>query len=170
MKSTFLALCTLSFLFLSCANERKSEKADSTASPTFEVAPTSPVDPGAINVPTTTAPPSAIPPTANVAGLNPAHGQPGHRCDIAVGAPLNSAPSPAGGITPPSGVLGAAPAPLGTAPVPLGGPRVSVPPSPGGGLTPSIGNQPVVTAPGMNPPHGQPGHDCAIAVGAPLKK
>ena len=27
----------------------------------------------------------------NVA-LNPPHGQPGHRCDIAVGAPLNSAP------------------------------------------------------------------------------
>jgi len=25
--------------------------------------------------------------------LNPAHGQPGHRCDIAVGAPLNSAPA-----------------------------------------------------------------------------
>jgi len=24
--------------------------------------------------------------------LNPAHGQPGHRCDIAVGAPLNSVP------------------------------------------------------------------------------
>jgi len=28
----------------------------------------------------------------NVA-LNPAHGQPGHRCDIPVGAPLNSAPA-----------------------------------------------------------------------------
>lgn len=27
------------------------------------------------------------------AGLNPAHGQPGHRCDIAVGAPLNAAPA-----------------------------------------------------------------------------
>src|SRR6218665_1308736 len=27
------------------------------------------------------------------AGLNPAHGQPGHRCDIAVGAPLSSAPA-----------------------------------------------------------------------------
>lgn len=26
------------------------------------------------------------------AGLNPAHGQPGHRCDIPVGAPLNSPP------------------------------------------------------------------------------
>lgn len=27
--------------------------------------------------------------------LNPAHGQPGHRCDISVGAPLNSDPTPA---------------------------------------------------------------------------
>src|SRR6188474_1027285 len=25
-------------------------------------------------------------------GMNPPHGQPGHRCDIAVGAPLNSPP------------------------------------------------------------------------------
>ena len=24
------------------------------------------------------------------------------------------------------------------------------------------------TKPGMNPPHGQAGHDCAVAVGAPL--
>src|SRR5215216_4833988 len=29
---------------------------------------------------------------STAAGLNPAHGQPGHRCDIAVGAPLNSPP------------------------------------------------------------------------------
>ena len=26
--------------------------------------------------------------------LNPAHGQPGHRCDISVGAPLDSKPTP----------------------------------------------------------------------------
>ena len=26
----------------------------------------------------------------------------------------------------------------------------------------------VYTAAGLNPPHGEPGHDCAIAVGAPL--
>jgi hypothetical protein len=25
--------------------------------------------------------------------MNPSHGQPGHRCDIAVGAPLNSKPT-----------------------------------------------------------------------------
>jgi len=29
-------------------------------------------------------------------------------------------------------------------------------------------SQPVVTAKGMNPPHGQPGHRCDIPVGAPL--
>jgi hypothetical protein len=29
----------------------------------------------------------------NTAGLNPEHGKPGHRCDISVGAPLNSKPT-----------------------------------------------------------------------------
>ena len=40
--------------------------------------------------PTTAAKPAAAPTVAP--GSNPAHGQPGHRCDIAVGAPLNSKP------------------------------------------------------------------------------
>lgn len=34
-----------------------------------------------------------INPQATNAKLNPAHGQPGHRCDIAVGAPLDSKPA-----------------------------------------------------------------------------
>lgn len=33
--------------------------------------------------------------SADGVALNPAHGQAGHRCDISVGAPLNSAPTPA---------------------------------------------------------------------------
>jgi hypothetical protein len=41
---------------------------------------------------TSTATP-AITPVAP--GMNPQHGQPGHRCDIAVGAPLNSKPAAA---------------------------------------------------------------------------
>ncbi len=41
--------------------------------------------------PTTTAKPAAAPTTV-APGSNPAHGQPGHRCDIAVGAPLDSKP------------------------------------------------------------------------------
>jgi hypothetical protein len=43
--------------------------------------------------------PASVPAQPNGAkstvALNPEHGQPGHRCEIAVGAPLNSAPVPA---------------------------------------------------------------------------
>ncbi|MBC3539077.1 hypothetical protein ACFSC6_07440 [Rufibacter sediminis] len=98
----------------------------------------------------TTQPATTTTTPAVTAGLNPAHGQPGHRCDIQVGAPLNSPP----GVTANSGAAStpaARPAGLPPAPVLPVGP-------------------PVVTAQGMNPPHGQPGHDCSIAVGAPLKK
>ena len=80
------------------------------------------------------------------ARLNPAHGQPGHRCDIAEGAPLDSKPLP-----------------VNTAPVPT--PVATNPALP---VTTTV--QPVAqkTAQGMNPPHGQPNHRCDIAVGAPL--
>lgn len=80
-------------------------------------------------------------------GVNPPHGQPGHRCDIAVGAPLNSpkAATPAAhNVQKPTSLEKVAPK--------------------------TTMSQPVATqtAPGMNPPHGQPGHRCEIAVGAPL--
>lgn len=75
--------------------------------------------------------------------MNPAHGQPGHRCDIAVGAPLNSPAVKTTNTT--------TSAPVTTTSV------ATATPSP---------VQPV--APGMNPAHGQPGHRCDIAVGAPL--
>lgn len=105
------------------------------------------------------------------AGLNPPHGQPNHRCDIAVGAPLNSAPAKA------------------TAPVTYSKPGQTFPgmlQNPGKAVT---NNAPVVqpgtaatvqqttaatpvnakkTAAGMNPAHGQPNHRCDIPVGAPL--
>jgi len=84
------------------------------------------------------------------AGLNPAHGQPGHRCDIAVGAPLNSAPTTA---TQPQAQMTPA-----TQPVTVSAPATTAPSAP---ADPNAK---------VNPPHGQPGHDCAIPVGAPLKK
>lgn len=87
---------------------------------------------------TTTAP--AQQPTA--AGMNPAHGQPGHRCDIAVGAPLNA---PATTTT----KTNAAPQ------------NVTVTPS-------NVTQVKTTVAPGMNPAHGEPGHRCDISVGAPL--
>ena len=88
------------------------------------------------------------PTTANTVapGMNPAHGQPGHRCDINVGAPLNSKPN----VNPATNVA---------ATKPVQNPIVvnNNPP------------QPVqAVAPGMNPAHGQPGHRCDISVGASL--
>src|SRR5688572_14008415 len=44
----------------------------------------------------------------------------------------------------------------------------SVTPAPGSQQVPPAPPAQTTTAPGMNPPHGQPGHRCEIAVGAPL--
>ena len=74
-------------------------------------------------------------------GMNPPHGQPNHRCDIAVGAPLTSKPlKPATTVSTPQTTT--APAPVKTAE-----------------------NQ---TGAKLNPKHGDAGHRCDIAVGAPL--
>jgi hypothetical protein len=90
-------------------------------------------------------------------GMNPAHGQAGHRCDIAVGAPLNS---PVTKTTPPKTAI---PADNEAAK------NTSVLMNPS--FTPAAETaKTVITAPGMNPPHGQDGHRCEIAVGEPLPK
>src|SRR4028118_424687 len=70
--------------------------------------------------------------------LNPQHGQPGHRCDIAVGAPLNS---------PTQSIQQTMPA------TPMLPP---LPPLPPANISGSVR---------LNPAHGQPGHDCTIPVG-----
>lgn len=81
--------------------------------------------------------------TATAPGMNPPHGQPGHRCDISVGAPLNSKPV----------------APAAAQPTVVNAqPQVTMKEVP----------TTTKTAPGMNPPHGEAGHRCDIAVGAPL--
>jgi hypothetical protein len=93
---------------------------------------------------------AALPPPATTTsaptgkGLNPAHGQPGHRCDIAVGAPLDSKPAAS-----PATTTATQPASITSAPK----------------TTPPATQK---AAAGMNPAHGQPGHRCDIAVGAPL--
>ncbi|MFE3867160.1 hypothetical protein ACFX5E_03615 [Flavobacterium sp. LS2P90] len=87
-------------------------------------------------------------------GMNPAHGQPGHRCDIAVGAPLNSPVATAKNTLPTQQVTSQQSQSVATNPA-------------------TTVTTPVVTTPtpeGMNPPHGQTNHRCDIAVGAPLPK
>ena len=86
-------------------------------------------------------------------GMNPAHGEPGHRCDISVGAPLNSPP-------------GKSPAPAAAAPQPMPMPmpqQQTVTTAKPSGPVPNPMNLAV------NPAHGEAGHSCAIAVGAPFK-
>lgn len=102
-------------------------------------------------VTTYTTSPAQQAPAAGVK-LNPPHGEPGHLCEIAVGAPL-----PADGVVP---------APVETAPAR---------PTPISPAATSVINQPLNTVvntgpkPKFNPPHGQPWHTCDLEVGAPLK-
>lgn len=113
---------------------------------------------------TTTVGQPVVQPIKVAKGMNPSHGQPGHRCDIAVGAALNSKAPVANQITKPttisssstSGIVSSNGATITTTqstptPMPMQVPATA-------------------TVPGMNPPHGQEGHVCSVAVGAPLPK
>lgn len=172
MKSrlTLFSLLALSIAFTSCKNEAEAEAAAVSTTPQQplivprvqaiptenyvqptqqQVALQQPVQ----NVPQNIA---AQAPVATKPGMNPPHGQPGHRCDIPVGASLST----------PVAKPAAAPGKFTTTTIqtPTATAQSGVPdllkadPS----ATP--------TAPGMNPPHGQEGHQCGIAVGAPLPK
>jgi len=106
---------------------------------------------------------TAIPVTPNGSqALNPPHGEPGHDCAIAVGAPLNSPKSTPAPVNQsiqmsPQPVTPAQTTPVSTTPAPTTTPIMAVPPAGGSGGSGKV-----------NPPHGEPGHDCAKAVGAPL--
>jgi hypothetical protein len=85
-------------------------------------------------------------PQPTAPGMNPPHGQPNHRCDIPVGAPLNSKKAE------PTTVKTTDIQTTTTAPI--------------AAQQNNAGSTSV--AAGMNPAHGQPGHRCDIPVGAPL--
>jgi hypothetical protein len=125
-------------LFVGCANKKEEEKKDSfTPTPTGL---------NGIKQTATTSASLNTNQTPNNLISNPKHGEPGHRCDIAVGAPLNSKPQ-----TPVQNQQSQ------TAATPVQ-------------ITPGQEtNKPVITKTnGLNPKHGEPGHRCDIAVGAPL--
>ena len=109
MKQLLYIFCILG---LTACNANKQEKIDTTTTPTQ-----APVASGA---------------------LNPAHGAPGHKCELPVGAPLNSAPTQGN--------------------MPQASPQMPAPVAP---TTNANG-------PKLNPEHGQPGHKCELPVGAPL--
>jgi hypothetical protein len=158
----FLTSGFIVVMAVSCGSNDKEAKTDTPAVNTpvnTSVAPVaSPVVSTTPSVSTTTPTITPVttttsqPVTTTTAGLNPAHGQPGHRCDISVGAPLNSPP---GKVTTPTVNSNSAPANLSPS-------IVNTSPQ----IVPTPSTQTV--AAGMNPAHGQPGHRCDIAVGSPL--
>lgn len=102
---------------------------------------------------------TAAPAGATAPGMNPPHGQPGHRCDIPVGQPLNGGGTPTQAANPSTQNITV-----------NGNNSVQIDPnavSPGKIMIDQNGKQ-IKTAPGMNPPHGEPGHRCDIPVGQAL--
>jgi hypothetical protein len=179
MKKSFLILLAGGFLALYSCSDKNTEAEDATTVPSDQAVTTdgavttAPAETGIL--PTDGSMPSdpaaaPVPDAAATApGMNPPHGQPGHDCAIAVGAPLSSAPKTAPGSSSPAVLPGPGQAPTTQRiemPVQGSPAPTSVMTAPAPGATPAA----TTTAPGMNPPHGQPGHDCAVAVGAPLKK
>lgn len=167
----FSTLLSVSFILLSCKKEEEATVSSDDAPKEIIVPSVQPL-PDQTYVEQT--PQNAVPtqnqmpaPTqnlagANKAGMNPAHGQPGHRCDIAVGASLNS-PQAKKPATP-----GNAAITTQTISTPA---TTTTTQTPQAANTPDILNaNPTPVAAGMNPAHGQPGHQCGIAVGAPLPK
>lgn len=125
--------------------------------------------------------------------LNPPHGEPNHRCDIPVGAPLNTETNtekeePEVMLNPPHGE------PNHRCDIPVGAPLNSpagITSQPNSSIAPDLANNPMAPTvenakrlnlqrntssaapatgekPRLNPPHGQPWHRCDIAVGSPL--
>ncbi len=141
MKNTSYFLLAVAFAFSTACGPNKKSTVTTTTPITPATgnlnnsAPATGVEP----IPSTSPQSQAGLPTTAVA-LNPAHGMPNHRCEIPVGAPLNSTPQTN----------------VSTVPK-LPAPTLSLP---------AQGNY----AAGTNPAHGLPGHDCSIPVGAPLKK
>lgn len=97
--------------------------------------------------------PAVVATTATPPKLNPPHGQPFHRCDIAVGSPLDSAPA--------TTVVNTGATPTLENATAMNNPQVTNP------TAPTVSNV-SSTPPKLNPPHGQPYHRCDIPVGSPL--
>ncbi|WP_313806204.1 hypothetical protein [Flavobacterium sp.] len=179
-KILFLAALTA---FVSCQKENKaSDKIDAKKSDSVTAAVASSYEaqlksmaaPAQINpmANTTTVQPNTNASTASVPatkpGMNPPHRQPGHRCDIAVGAPLNSKPAA------PSNTQSIKMTP---APATTNGQvqNITAPSSVPSLLQPNTEAPKAVpqkTLEGWqgkaNPAHGQEGHRCDVKVGDPL--
>ncbi len=155
VKSTLRRFLGLIFIAIlsACGSEDQKSLVDASKSETNLPAAQLPSADPTTNAAVAVAPPVEQMPSGASPQLNPAHGQPGHRCDLAVGAAL---PGAAPATAPP---VAAAPASNSTANNSSSAPKLNLPGVGAGGSSAS---------PQLNPAHGQPGHRCDLEVGAPL--
>lgn len=137
MKMKFILPLTLvAVVAISCKNDKTTEENTNTVENTTTENTTTDNTGNSQNMNT----------TANTSGevqLNPAHGMPGHRCDIPVGQPLNSQPNNVKIETNTSEN------------------QQSI-------FINNTSNSNNSGSAKLNPAHGQPGHRCDIPVGQPL--
>ncbi|RTY93943.1 hypothetical protein [Flavobacterium sp. GT3R68] len=170
MRLLLSTLVILSLSLSSCKKELEPQESSDVVAP-VTATPATPNLATPAPTPISTTPQPAVAPVAPVItpkGMNPAHGQPGHRCDISIGAPLNSPPGKAAPTQTSQIVTQNSSANVKMTPAAVN-PDGTIASKPTGNAgAPAILNAP--TAAGMNPPHGQAGHRCDVAVGAPLPK
>lgn len=148
MKIFLIGLASMTLTLAACTDRtERSLKKETIATPEVTTLPAPVAGTGDSMASTAPAPANAT--NSGSVALNPEHGQPGHRCDIPVGAPLNGGAqqAPATSIQPQN--------------MPAG-PRVQNTPAP------SSAPAQISSQVKLNPPHGEPGHDCAVPVGQPL--
>lgn len=174
MKNSIRLLVIICLFFISCKKEETSSPATNNAISVFSDSYSRPIDTTVVEMnkasatssttiaPSITTAATISAPLATAKGMNPVHGAPGHRCDIAVGAPLNS-PVIKTATTPKPVQALAQPTTVANSPMGFNTDGKAT-------ISTSKASTPVVTALGMNPPHGQDSHLCSIAVGAPLPK
>ena len=172
-----VALCLSSFFVMTACQDK--EAAPTETPTTITETATTPVTSEATEAITTTEAPAA--PTGEAPKLNPAHGQPFHRCEIAVGAPLDGSGNTAQTAPPapqaegpksffktvqsqqqadPKPAMNAAPSPA-----PVQTTQTTTTQSTSAQTAAAEANTP---RPKNNPAHGQPHHRCEIKVGDPL--
>jgi hypothetical protein len=176
IKFSFVLISTFTLLFFISCSPARQDSGQNQQTPVLLTTPEQPVSP--ITEPAqpveteTTAQPSPEQNNAEVM-LNPPHGEPFHRCDIPVGAPLNSAPANTTRQTTSNPVQAARPQTSNPAPTISNNPTAptlenAMRMNSGQTRTTSQTNNNTGTKPRLNPPHGQPWHRCDIAVGSPL--
>lgn len=153
MKKILTSALLISLLVVSCKKEETEPETTDTTTESNIIIPVASAETPTSAQEVQATEPNMMMQNNNAGAINPAHGQPGHRCEIPVGAPLSTAPKEANVSKP---------VPTNTAPVNV--PQLGA--TNANAAQNANANQ--VTPPGMNPPHGQPGHTCSVAVGAPL--